>query len=39
MVCIVLYLEYKRLRLTTWKVVLGLVAATAVVIAANVRSA
>jgi hypothetical protein len=29
----------QRLRLTTWKVVLGLVAATAVVIAANVRSA
>jgi hypothetical protein len=37
-VCIVLYLEYKRLRLSTWKVALGLVAATAVMIAANVRS-
>src|SRR5215470_8427374 len=35
----VLYLEYKRLRLTTWKVWLGMVAATAVMIAANVRSA
>jgi Protein of unknown function (DUF2637) len=38
-VCIVLYMEYKRLRLSTWKVALGLVAATAVMIAANVRSA
>jgi uncharacterized protein DUF2637 len=38
-VCIVLYLEYKRLRLSTWKVALGLGAATAVMIAANVRSA
>jgi hypothetical protein len=37
-VCIVLYLEYRKLRLATWKVVLGLVAATAVMIAANVRS-
>jgi hypothetical protein len=35
----VLYLEYKRLRLSTWKVWLGMVAATAVMIAANVRSA
>jgi len=35
----VLYLEYKRLRLSTWKVGLGMVAATAVMIAANVRSA
>lgn len=35
----VLYLEYKRLRLATWKVWLGMVAATAVMIAANVRSA
>jgi hypothetical protein len=34
----VLYLEYKRLRLSTWKVWLGMVAATAVMIAANVRS-
>jgi hypothetical protein len=34
----VLYLEYKRLRLATWKVWLGMVAATAVMIAANVRS-
>lgn len=39
-VCLmVLYLEYKRLRLSTWKVWLGMVAATAVMIAANVRSA
>jgi Protein of unknown function (DUF2637) len=38
-VCIILYLEYKRLRLSTWKVALGLVAATGVMIAANVRSA
>src|SRR5438105_3303414 len=37
-VCIILYLEYKRLRLSTWKVGLGLVAATGVMIAANVRS-
>jgi hypothetical protein len=36
---IVLYLEYKRVRLSTWKVGLGLLAATAVMIAANVRSA
>jgi hypothetical protein len=35
----VVYLEYKRLRLSTWKVWLGMVAATAVMIAANVRSA
>jgi Protein of unknown function (DUF2637) len=35
----VLYLEYKRLRLATWKVWLGMVAATTVMIAANVRSA
>jgi Protein of unknown function (DUF2637) len=35
----VLYLEYKRLGLSTWKVWLGMVAATAVMIAANVRSA
>src|SRR5215831_6940086 len=35
----VLYLEYKRLRLSTWKVWLGMVAATAVMISANVRSA
>jgi hypothetical protein len=35
----VLYLEYKRLRLSTWKVWLGMVAATTVMIAANVRSA
>jgi hypothetical protein len=35
----VLYLEYKRLRLSTWKVGLGMLAATAVMIAANVRSA
>jgi Protein of unknown function (DUF2637) len=35
----VLYLEYKRLRLSTWKVWLGMVAATAVMIAANVRAA
>ncbi len=35
----VLYLEYKRLRLSTWKVWLGMVAATAVMIAANIRSA
>lgn len=35
---IVLYLEYKRLRFATWKVVLGMSAATAVMIAANVRS-
>src|SRR5262249_16701488 len=34
----VLYLEYKRLRLSTWKVWLGMVAATAVMIAANVRA-
>ncbi|MBO0702257.1 MAG: DUF2637 domain-containing protein [Candidatus Dormibacteraeota bacterium] len=38
-VCIVLYLEYKRLRLSTWRVGLGLIAATAMMIAANVRSA
>jgi Protein of unknown function (DUF2637) len=38
-VCIILYLEYRRLRLSTWKVALGLAAATAVMIAANVRSA
>ncbi|MBO0701468.1 MAG: DUF2637 domain-containing protein [Candidatus Dormibacteraeota bacterium] len=38
-VCIVLYLEYKRLRLSTWRVGLGLLAATAMMIAANVRSA
>ena len=39
-VCLmVLYLEYKRLRLSTWKVWVGMVAATAVMIAANVRSA
>jgi hypothetical protein len=37
-VCIVLYLEYKKVRLATWKVALGLVAATAVMISANVRS-
>jgi uncharacterized protein DUF2637 len=35
----VLYLEYKRLRLSTWKVWLGMVSATTVMIAANVRSA
>ncbi len=35
----VMYLEYKRLRLSTWKVWLGMVAATAVMIAANIRSA
>jgi hypothetical protein len=35
----VLYLEYKRLRLATWKVAFGMLAATAVMIAANVRSA
>jgi hypothetical protein len=34
----VLYLEYKRLRLSTWKVWLGMVAATGVMIGANVRS-
>src|SRR5262249_5191162 len=36
---IVLYVEYKRLRLSTWKVGLGLLAGTVVMIAANVRSA
>jgi Protein of unknown function (DUF2637) len=35
----VLYLEYKRLRLSTWKVWLGMVVATAVMVAANIRSA
>src|SRR5262249_3958123 len=35
---VVLYLEYKRLRLTTWKVAVGMMAATAVMIGANVRS-
>jgi hypothetical protein len=35
----VLYLEYKRLRLSTWKVWLGMVVATAVMVSANVRSA
>src|SRR5215831_7520734 len=35
----VLYLEYKRLRLATWKVWLGMVAATTVMISANIRSA
>ena len=35
---VVLYLEYKRLRLATWKVALGMMAATAVMISANVRS-
>jgi hypothetical protein len=34
----VLYLEYKRLRLSTWKVALGMLAATTVMISANVRS-
>src|SRR5215813_10471583 len=34
----VLYLEYKRLRLATWKVALGMLAATTVMISANVRS-
>lgn len=35
---VVLYVEYKRLRLATWKVALGMMAATAVMIGANVRS-
>lgn len=35
---VVLYLEYKRLRLSTWKVAFGMMAATAVMISANVRS-
>ena len=35
---LVLYLEYKRLRLSTWKVALGMLAATTVMISANVRS-
>jgi len=34
----VLYLEYKRLRLSTWKVALGMLAATTAMISANVRS-
>src|SRR5262249_301078 len=33
---LVLYLEYKRLRLSTWKVALGMLAATTVMISANV---
>jgi Protein of unknown function (DUF2637) len=36
---IVLYLEYKRRQLSTWKVGLGLIAATVVMVAANIRSA
>src|SRR5262249_57727179 len=35
----VLYLEYKRLRLSTWKVWMGMVADAAVMFAATVRSA
>jgi hypothetical protein len=37
-VCIVLWLEYKRLRISTWRVAVGAGAATTLMVAANVRS-
>lgn len=36
---LVLFIEYRRLSLSTWKVGVGLLACTAVMIAANIRSA